>query len=353
MCIRRIGILLKKELLQGSKTYFFIFAVLAPLSATLLLNLVLGSLFSKKPELGVMDRGNSQIVDALKHMKAINLKEYASEIELKDAVETGGRDVGIVLQENVDSMIKRGELTKITAYIRGESLLKDRAIINAALLSRVREVSGKKAPVDIIPVSLGEKNNIPLKERFIPVIVLMAVFMSGFSIPSTSLADEKQKRTIGAVLVTPATQNEIFVSKGLMGIMVSMVMGILILILNRSFNTQLVLIIFILFFGAIMASCFGLILGALSKDVSSVYSAIQGLNIFIYAPGIVCLFPQIPKWVGTLFPSYYVMNPVMEITQRGGTWAAVNRDVLILIGITAVLLALVGATATKKKQQEV
>ncbi|NIM16751.1 MAG: ABC transporter permease [Candidatus Aminicenantes bacterium] len=352
MRIRRIGILLKKELLYGSRSYFFIFAVAAPLAATLFLNLVFSSLFSQKPELGVMDQGNSQIVEALKHMKSINLKEYASEMELKDAVETGGRDVGIVLQENFDAMIKKGKLTKITAYVWGESLLKNRAIISSALLYQIRDISGKEVPVDIIPVSLGEKNNIPLKDRFLPVIVLMTIFLSGFAIPSTSLVGEKQKGTIGAVLTTPVTQNEIFVSKGLMGIIVSMVMGIVILILNQAFNTQFVLIIFILLGGAIMASCFGLILGTFSKDISSVYSAIEGLNVFIYAPGIVCLIPQIPQWVGKFFPTYYVINPIMEITQKGGTWSTVNRDVLTLIGIIAVFFALVGVIAVKKSQQE-
>ena len=41
MRIRRIGVLLKKEFVFGSKSYFFIFAVAAPLAATLMFNLIL------------------------------------------------------------------------------------------------------------------------------------------------------------------------------------------------------------------------------------------------------------------------------------------------------------------------
>jgi len=352
MSIRRIGVLLNKELRYGFKSYFFIFAIVAPLIFTIFMNLLFGTLFSAKPKLGVINKGHSQIVESLENMESINLKEYSSEKELKDAVETGARDVGVVLEENFDSIIKKGELTKLTIYVWGESLLKNRAIVSSALLYQIRDIFGKKVPVDIIPVSLGDADNIPLKDRFLPLIVLMAIFISGFAIPSASLVDEKQKRTIGAVLATPATQGDIFIAKGLLGIIVSIIMGILILVLNQAFNAQFLLIILILFLGAIMASCLGLIIGAFMKDTASLYSAIKGLGLIIYGPGIIKIFPQIPEWVGKLFPTYYVINPIMEITQKGGSWSTVDIDVYVLIGIIAVFVVIVGTIANRTRQQE-
>ena len=353
MRIRRIGVLLKKEFVYGSKSYFFLFAVVAPLSATLIFNLIFSSSLSSKPKMGIFDQGHSQIVASLKQLPSINLKEYPSAAVLQEAVKDGNRDVGIVIPEDLDTRIKIGESAKVITYIWGESLLKNRAIINAAIKHQVRSLSGEKAPssMDIIPVSLGDKDTVPLKDRFLPVIVLMAIFIAGFAIPSTSLAEEKQKRTIEGLLTTPTTQNELFVSKGLVGIIVSMVMGILILILNQAFNSHWILVIFIMLLGAIMATSFGLMLGAFAKDISSVYSAIEGLNIFVYAPGIFILFPQIPQWIGKIFPSYYVMSPIMDLTQKGSSWAAVKGDIFILMGITAALSVIVGTIAVKKRQQ--
>ena len=86
MSIRRIGVLLRKEM-YGSKSFFFIFAIVGPLILTIFVNLIFGSLFSGKPKLGIMDQGNSQIVESLSNIESVNLKEYSSEIELKDAVE--------------------------------------------------------------------------------------------------------------------------------------------------------------------------------------------------------------------------------------------------------------------------
>ena len=352
MSMRRINVLLKKEFRYGYKSYFFIYAVIAPIMATLLINLVFGPLLSGKPKMGIFDPGNSQIVNSLRQMGSISLVTYASETELRDAVKTGDRDVGVVLEKNFDNMIKMGISTELKTYIWGESLLKNRAIADSALMVRVRHISGKKSLVDIIPVFLGDKKNVPWQDRIFPSIILMAIFISGFAIPSTSLVEEKEKRTLGAVLTTPVKQSDIFISKGLTGIIVSMIMGISILMLNQSFNTQLGLITLLLFLGAIMATCLGLILGAFMKEVSSVYSVLQGLGIFIYAPAIFYLFPSIPKWVGKFFPTYYVLNPLMEITRGQGTWSTVYMDFLILIGILVILMIITLKVSKITQQHE-
>ncbi len=352
MHLGRIGVLLKKELTHGAKSYFFIYALVAPLVGTLLVHLIFGSITSSKPKLGILDRGSSAIVESLTHLDAINLKAFPSPGELKAAVRYGSRDVGIIFPKHFDTLIKKGGLTTLMVYIWGESLLKNRAMVSSAIMHQIRDFSGKKTLIDINLIPVGEKSNISTKDRYIPAIVLMAIFISGFAIPSTSLVAEKEKRTLGAVVTTPVTQTDIFMAKGAVGIIISMVMGVLILILNQSFNSQLGLTIMLLFLGAIMATCFGLILGAFVKDISSVYSAIQGLGIFIYTPGIVHIFPGIPNWIGKLFPTYYVINPLIKITRGGGDWTTIKTEVFILIAILAILLAILVIVAGKTRQQE-
>jgi ABC-2 type transport system permease protein len=351
MSIRRIRVLVGKELKYRSTSFFLVFAIVGPIMFTLMIKLVFGSLFAEKPKLGIYDQGQSKIVAALQNMESINLKQFASESELKETVNTGARDVGIVLERNFDATIYKGELTKITSYIWGESQLKNRAIIGSTFLYRMREFSGKKVPVEIIPVSLGDKSNIPWEERLLPLLVLMTIFISGFTLPASSLVDEKQKRTIGALLTTPVTHGELFISKGVMGSMISIIMGIMILLLNQSLNEQLGLIILLLCLGATLASCFGLLLGAFINDIAALYSAIKGLGIFLYGPGIIKMFPQIPQWLGKIFPTYYIMNPIMEITRNDGTWSTIKFDVFILIGIIALFMAIVGFVANKTSQQ--
>ena len=118
MSLRRIGVLLSKELIYRPRSFFFVWAVAGPLGLTLFINLIFGSIFSGKPKLGIVDHGHSQIVESLKNMESISLKEYSLEKELKDDVETGARDMGIVLPENFDSMIKDGESIAVTGKVQ-------------------------------------------------------------------------------------------------------------------------------------------------------------------------------------------------------------------------------------------
>ena len=352
MNIKRIGVLLTKELVQGSKSFFFIFAVIGPLLITAIFQLVFDTGFSTKPKLGIYDLGDSQITKSLQNETSIDLKTFLSEAEIKSAVETGAYDLGIVLPRGIDSKIKENTPVKITAYIFGESLLKNRVIIGSVFLHQVRKLTDRKTFVEIVPVSLGDEDNIPWKDRVLPLIVLMAIVMGGFLIPATSLVEEKQKRTLGAVLTTPVTQAEVFLSKGLMGVIVSMIMGIAILLLNHSFSERLGLIILIMFFGAVMAACISLMSGAFMKDIASLYAVIKSMGIILYGPAIVYMFPQIPAWVGKLFPTYYMINPLMEITQKSAGWAVVANEVYILIAINIVFIAIVGIIASKTSQQE-
>lgn len=352
MSFRRIGVLLHKELVHGSQGFFFLFAILGPLLFTLLVNLVFGSLFAGKPDLGIVDLGRSEMVQSLIQLESVDVKIYNSETELKQAVRTGGRDIGVILSSDFDKRIKSGESLKITAYVWGESLLKDRAMITAAFLQQLRRMTGTEAPVEVIPVPLGEKESVPWKDRFLPLIILMAIFISGFAIPSSSIVDEKQRKTIGAVITTPATQLDLFIAKGLLGVIMSMIMSTAILFLNNAAGSQLGLVLLIMFMGAVMASCFGVMMGAFMKELSSLYSAIKGLNLLIYAPGIVQLFPKVPPWIGKIFPTYYVINPIMALSRRDGSWATIRNEIIVLFGIIILLIFIVVLIAGKTNQQE-
>ena len=351
MSFLRVKILFIKELKYAFKSYFFIFAVVAPILFTLIVNLMFGSLFSGKPKLGVFDPGNSQFIKSFSELNTFDLQLFLSDQELKNATERGVLDMGIVLPKDFDSIIQSGEKVPLTTYVWGQSLLKDRTLIRSGFLYQIRERSNQESLIDIVMVSLGEEENIPWKDRFLPIIILMAIFISGFTIPAASLVDEKQKQTIGAVLTTPVTQFDIFVSKSAIGILISIIMGTVTLYLNNAINTQFLLTFFVLFLGAIMAGCFGLLLGAFMRDMAALYSAIKGLGIFLYGPGIVAMFPQIPQWIGKIFPTYYIMNPLIKISQHGGNWTTIKPDILILLLILIFLVALVGIVAKTKKQQ--
>jgi len=92
------------------------------------------------------------------------------------------------------------------------------------------------------------------------------------------------------------------------------------------------------------------VLGSLVKDINTLFAAIKTIGILIYAPAIFYMFPNIPQWIGRFFPTYYMLEPIVEISQRGGGWADIATDVFVLIGLIIVLVGVVMLTLKKTRQ---
>jgi ABC-2 type transport system permease protein len=349
MSLKRVGILLGKEFLYGSKGYIFIFAIVAPLVISLVVTLIFGTLFTEKPKLGVVDDGSSQMVLRIQELDTLIIREYADITEIKRAVETGAVDIGVCFPADFDSSIETGEETEITVYIWGESLAKNRTIIAVTITNLVREIAGQESPVNIETITLGDEVSIPWSDRLLPFIVIIAVFLGGLMLPATSVINEKNKKTLDALIVTPTSITDVFAAKGLVGIILSLFMGILILVINQAFGSQPLLLVMVLVLGGVMAVEIGLILGILMKDFASLFTIWKSAGIILFAPVFIYLFPQIPRWVGNIFPTYYIVDPIVELSQRGGGWPDIAINVFVLIALDLILLWLVMFTLKKTR----
>jgi ABC-2 type transport system permease protein len=350
MSLRNVGILLGKEFLQGPKGFIFLWAIVLPIVLSLVLSLIFGTLFSEKPKLGIMDEGGSQLTTMLGELDSVVYREYDSITEMKRAVENGTVDMGIVLPDGFDNAVSQGVETELTAYVWGESLAKDRIILAVAIADLVRELAGQEAPVEIESITLGEEEIIPWNDRLLPLIVIMAVFLGGVFLPATSIINEKEKKTIDALVVTPTSIEDIFLAKGLFGVILSIFIGIVVLLLNQAFGSQPLLLVLLLALGAVMAVEIGLICGAFFKDITTLFAVWKSGGILLFGPAIIYMFPQIPQWIGRIFPTYYLLEPIVTISQRGGGWPDIATNIFILTGIDIILIGGIILTLRKTRK---
>ena len=353
MNVRRVAILLGKDFKYGSKGFVFILAIVAPILISLVLNLLFGTFFSQTAKLGLTDQGDSRLVDLVSASDSVQTRTYASIDDLKRAVETGAVDMGLAVPQGFDEEVSRGTAIVRPAYVWGESLAKNRGILMATVNSAVRQLAGQEVPVVIETTTLGDTQSAPWSDRMLPLVFLYAVTMGGSMVPASLLVDEKQKRTLTALAITPTTLGDILIAKGLMGVILAMVMSIVIMLMNQAFGLQPGLLMMVLGLGAVLAALFGLVLGLLVKDINTLFAAMKAVGILLYAPVIVYMFPQIPQWIGKIFPTYYIVQPVVEISQRGGAWSDIVFEVSILAGLIVLMLVLTTVVSRRFKRQEV
>lgn len=350
MNLRRVLILLYKELVQGPKSFIFLMALVMPVGISLIISLVFGTFFSGQSRLGVVDAGDSQLVPLAQANQALRVETFASTDELKDATRRGAIDMGVVLPSGFDARVAASDLVNVTVYVWGESQMQNRMILGTAMVQIMRQIAGQEVPVEIVETVLGTGANIPWEKRLLPMIVLLAVMVAGLMVPASSLVTEKVNRTLSAVAVTPTTLGEVFVAKALLGILLSIFSGILILFLNQAFGGHPALLIFVLFLGATFSAVLGVLFGAWVKDINTLFATIKSLGIFLYAPGVVYMFPEIPQWIGRIFPTYYIVQPVLEITQFNAGLTDVALDLGILVGLIVLGALVVARVASRTRE---
>jgi ABC-2 type transport system permease protein len=350
MNLQRVGTLLVKELVQGPKSFIFILVLVAPALLTLMISLVFGTYFTNDARLALVDEGNSDLTPLLQQKAGMNTRLYASPAELMDAVQRGAADLGVILPARFDDQLRGESAPQIRVYVWGESQMQHRIIASTALISSMRDVMGQEAPVEVIQTVLGEGADIPWEQRLMPLVVLMSVMFGGLLIPSTSLVNEKERRTLSALAVTPATMLEIFAAKWGLGVILSMASALVTLFLNRSLGGQPLLLLSALVLGAGFCSTLGVLMGVLVKDIPSLFAAIKGLGIFLYGPGLVQMFPEVPQWIGRLFPTYYVIEPILQITQKGAGLAEIAGELAVLVGLIALAFAALARLSVRQQE---
>jgi ABC-2 type transport system permease protein len=352
MSVKRIMILLRKELFYGSRNFIFMMALGLPIVFTLLVNLIFGTFFTGQSRLGIVDQGSSGLVSLAQDDPALILRTYDTVGEMEDAASLGAIDMGIILPGEFDNHLRTDEAIRITVYVWGESPLRNRIILGSALVSMMRQIAGQEPPVEIVETVLGTGFDIPWEKRLLPLMVLMSIMLAGSMVPATSLVNEKTKRTISALGVSPATLGDIFVAKGLLGVLLSLFTGIMILLLNQAFGGQPGLLVGVLLLGAIFSSSIGVILGALVKDITTLMTVVKSIGILLYTPGIIYIFPEIPQWIARLFPTYYVIQPVLEISQENARFTDIAPEIGILFGLILLSLVIVSILAASTRETQ-
>ncbi len=352
MNMKRTGTMLKREIFQGNRGFLFIIAIVVPVVMSLVVSLVFGTLFNTIPELGILDEGDSRMVDIAGEYSSMVTTEYSTDAELRQAVESGSVGLGMVLPAGFDRAVEDATETDITVYIWGEGSVSHFETLFINIESIILELSGVDAPVNIETITLGSGTGVPWNERLLPFIVLYTVILAAVMLPAMAVVTEKEKKTMAALVASPATLGEIFFSKGVVGAALSLFMGIVVLLINRAFGVQPWLLVLVLGLGAVMAAIIGLLAGAFLKDVTSLLALSKIAGFLLSGPALIYMFPQIPQWIGRIFPTYYMIQPVIDLVYRGGSWPDIVVNVLILIGLIIVFSIILSVVLRKRAEQQ-
>lgn len=317
MNARRALTVTAKDLRLGPRSPFFLWALALPVLMTFLVSAVFGDLFEPSPRLAVVDQGSSTVTAQLLRLDGVEVDVLGDEQSLRDAVEAHDYDAGLLLPAGLDDALATGATVPLRFFVSGQSLASTRLVLAVTTLEQLREAAGQGPGSEVVVTRVGDRDYVPIETRLLPFIVLYAVLIAGLFLPATSLVEEREHRTLDALLVTPLRVSEVLVGKAALGVLLAVVMGWVTLTINDAFaGRQLTMTVFLLA-GAVMMAELGLILGCWARDSNTLFTAVKGGGILVMAPVIFTLFPDLPQWIARVFPTYYFLQPIYEIATTG------------------------------------
>jgi len=349
MNLKRAWRIAARDLRMGPRSPIFLYAVFLPIVMSFLISAVFGGLLDPEPTLGITDLGSSQLTVAARGLEGIAVSLVDDAAELMGKVKNHDLDAGLVISDSFDAVLRSGGSPDLDFYISGESLASNRIILAVTTSELITEVAQAEPPIDVSVVAIGDESYVPIGDRLLPIVVFYAVVIAALFLPASSILDEREKHTLDAVLVTPTNIYEVLLGKGILGVFMGLVMGVVSLLFNQSMGERPFAVMLFLLVGSIMMAEMGLILGSLVKDANSLYTAIKGAGIFIALPVIFIIWPTLPQWIPKLAPTYYFLQPVYDIAINGATVTDFWLELGVAVAICLVLLPILAAVGRRSE----
>jgi len=351
MNLKRAWYVFAREVRLSPRSPLVFFAIAMPLIMTFLISSVFGSLFDANPRLGIADDGSSKVTAAALQLDGVDAVVVSDVEALRTRVEANDFDAGLVIPADFDAELAAGGQPDLEFYVSGASLASNRIILSITTIDLVRDVAGEEPPVTVVVTPVGDEDFVPIGDRLLPTMVFYAVMIAALFLPAASLVDEREKRTLDAVLVTPTRMSDVLVGKGAFAVILAVLMGLATLALNNAFAGQFWTMTLILLIGSVMMALVGMALGLWARDITTMYTAVKAGGIFIFLPVIFVLFPGLPQWIPKLIPTYYFLMPIYDIAIGGQSFGDVLPELLVAVVFCLLLIPFVAWVARWSQRQ--
>jgi ABC-2 type transport system permease protein len=251
------------------------------------------------PALLVYDAGNPVMMALLEDSPAVDLFTYESETQMLYYLSNGEQpELGLVIHAGFDQQIQAGTTLTLQGYMLHFFTKEQVSDLTRYMQDEFEYLIGEPVTIKIEPIELQpDTHGITILASMGFGFVILMVGM--IAIPHMML-EEKQHKTMEAMLISPANSLHIVISKALTGLILTVVIFVGSLFLFRYVIVHWGLAMMAGFLGALFAVSFGLLLGILVDTR-------QQLVLWAWVGLIPIFFPMILSIMDDLLPEWLIL----------------------------------------------
>ncbi len=254
--------------------------------------------------------------------------------------------VGLVVPANFEANLQAGEKPALQLYINGDDVGNQQ---NQLLQSAIANYS--RAVVSPTPITLttstinppASKNIGDALAGFYALTALLSSFFVGMAVAPGLIIEEKEKKTLRMLMVSPASWADVILAKLLVALVYQFLLALVVLGIVKGFTGQVPLVLLFALLGSLFSVALGALAGSIFKTQAA-SGAFSGLGVFIFITPL--FFSDLLGFVGTnspftqiikVLPSYWLGDGVIKALQNRQTLDNLLLDVAIVVGSTIII----------------
>ncbi|WP_277988690.1 ABC transporter permease [Ktedonosporobacter rubrisoli] len=257
----------------------------------------------------------------------------------------------MIVPTDFKQAIKAGDTPQIQLYLNGSTITAQQSsLLQEAITNYARLTAHPQPPLKLVMATINaDTKSDPtqfLSELYKGMSLLLS-FLVGLTLMPNLLIEEKEKKTLRMLMVTPATFSDVVLGKLLTTLLYQLVLSFIILFITGGPSGNIALVLLYILLGATLALSGGLLIGTLFQTSSSA-GAFSGLattcfflpTIFGGPLGELIGRGNIFQEILHMLPTYYLTDGLYGALQAQSSLSTQLLDIGITLGSTLVLLLL-------------
>ncbi len=347
----------QKDIVDAIKNMYILFSLILPVGMALLLGFLMPSQKDiENMPIVVYDPEGSRLVASLEKLSNVNIIRAASADTVASEVDQKGVG-GFAIPAGFDAAVDAGQRPELTIYLNNKRGGGMTSSFQSLLYDQIWRLRGdlpvKLNYYGLSPMAASEdvpQGNVNLDQYLLGMFLVIGLAMAGVFVVPTLIVEEKEKHTLEALLVSPASTAEVVAGKALVGLFYCLVESGILILLSKGWVGNWPFTLVALLLGSLFVVALGLFLGSLFRTTHQVNTWSSILMLVLMMPSWLTIL-GLPAVLATLFrliPTYY-MSAVVNLAFAGqATLGKVWDDLAILAACIVAAFALV--TWTLKKE---
>jgi ABC-2 type transport system permease protein len=347
----------RKDIADALTNRMFLVGFLLPPLLSALFSIIYVKEFTNQSlNISVYDPENSAMVEAIRSMDGVTLIDASSADQVARDVEDDAV-AGIIVPAGFDTAMQAGDQPELTLLVdQGEGIGTENSV-NRIVQEALRQAAGQSLPAQIAVTHVGEaagqfaSGNLSLQHFFMMTLVILAMLTLGVNTMPNMMIEEKERHTLDAILVSPASPVDVVLGKAIVGMLFMAADVAILLGINNGLAGQWPLTLLLIFLGCIMMVLMGLLIGtAFQRQVTANMWGTVVVMILIIPTWFVSGGPDIIRTLVRALPTYYIVDGIQQTLAGAATFESLSLDLAVLL---AVSVALFGMVVWAQARQEV